>query len=155
MEEFSIKYGNLKVDQFGYVFKDVEKQAKTMETFFGIPKFTILGPIELDTVYRGKSTKYTVKAAIGRLFDNTELELIQFIDGECIHKEFLDEGREGFHHVSFNVNNLTSLIDEFKTKGINVLQSGRLVGLKYVYMDTESLLGIILEFSETKRKRSK
>jgi methylmalonyl-CoA/ethylmalonyl-CoA epimerase len=155
MEEFLIKYGNLKVDQFGYVYKDVEKQTKRMETFFGVPKFTILGPIEVDVIYRGKPTKITVKAAYGRLFDNTELELLEIVDGESIYTEFIDEGREGFHHVSFDVNDLSSLIDYFKSEGINVIQSGKLVALRYAYMDTESLLGIILEFSETKRKRSK
>ena len=118
MEDFSIKYGNLKVDQFGYVYKDVEKQAKLMETFFGVPKFTFIGPIELDTIYRGKATKFTVKSAFGRLFDNTELELIEIVDGESIHTEFLDQGREGLHHVSFNVNNLSNLIELFKNQGI-------------------------------------
>jgi hypothetical protein len=153
MENISNMYSDLKVNQFGYVFRDVEAQAKKMEKFFGIPKFNIFEPLELDTVYRGKATKYTVKSAFARLFDNTELELIQIVKGTSIHTEFLDQGREGLHHVSFNVNNLSTVIDDFASKGIEVIQSGKIIGLKYAYMDTESLLGIILEFSETKRKR--
>jgi len=150
-----IDLSNLKVDQLGFVYKDVRKQAKIMETFFGIPQFTILGPIELDTVYRGKETKFTATGAFSRLFNNTEIELIQIEGGECIHKEFLDQGKEGLHHIRFNVENLSEMIEKFKKEGIDVLQSGRIVKLAYAYMDTEKTLGIILEFSEEMKRKKR
>lgn len=77
---------DFKVEQLGFVYKDIRKQAKIMETFFGIPKFTILGPLEMEIVYRGKQTKWTVSGAFGRLFNNVEIELIQVESGECIHQ---------------------------------------------------------------------
>ena len=42
MEEFKINFGNLKADQLGFVYKDIEKQAKIFETLFNVPKFAIL-----------------------------------------------------------------------------------------------------------------
>ncbi|MFW9878257.1 MAG: hypothetical protein ACFFG0_34685, partial [Candidatus Thorarchaeota archaeon] len=68
--------------------------------------------------------------------------------GESIHQEFLDQGREGFHHVRASVDNLEMVIEKFKEEGIGVLQTGRIISSTYAYMDTEALLGIILEFSK-------
>jgi methylmalonyl-CoA/ethylmalonyl-CoA epimerase len=124
-----------------------------MEAFFGISKFNVLGPLEMEIVYRGKQTKLTAYGGFGRLFNNVEVELIQYERGECIHKEFLDEGREGLHHIRYDVDDIQAVIDKFEEDGIGVLQSGKIVGLKYAYMDTESLIGIILEFSAVKRGR--
>jgi hypothetical protein len=145
--------GNFKVGQLGFIYKDIRKQAEIMETFFGISKFNILGPIEMEIVYRGKETKWTAYGGFGRLFNNVEVELIQFESGESIHKEFLDEGREGLHHIRCDVDDIQVVIDKFEKEGIGVLQTGKIVGLRYAYMDTEDILGIILEFSAVKRGR--
>ncbi|MFX1529621.1 MAG: VOC family protein [Promethearchaeota archaeon] len=144
---------DFKVEQLGFVYKDIRKQAKIMESFFGIPKFTILGPLEMEITYRGKQTKWTASGAFGRLFNNVEIELIQVYGGECIHKEFLDQGKEGFHHIRSSVDDLDTVIEKFKEVGISVLQKGTIIASTYAYMDTEAILGTILEFSATKRGR--
>jgi hypothetical protein len=144
---------DFKIEQLGFVYKDIRKQAKIMETFFGISKFTILGPLEMEITYRGKQTKWTASGAFGRLFNNVEVELIQVDSGECIHQEFLDQGKEGFHHVRSSVDDLDKVIGKFEEVGIGVLQKGTIIASTYAYMDTEDLLGIILEFSATKRGR--
>lgn len=77
-----VDLSNFKVEQLGYVYKDIRKQAKIMENFFGIPKFNILGPIEMEINYHGKETKWTAYGAFSRLFENVEVELIQFESGE-------------------------------------------------------------------------
>ncbi|MHA2183818.1 MAG: VOC family protein [Promethearchaeota archaeon] len=144
---------NFKVEQLGFVYKDIKKQAAIMETFFGIQKFNILGPIEMEITYRGKETKWTVYGGFGRLFNDVEVELIPFENGESIHKEFLDQGREGLHHVRYDVQDLQAVVKKFEEEGIGVLQTGKIVGLTYAYMDTEDILGIIIEFAATKRGR--
>ena len=149
----NLNLDTLKISQLGYVYKDIRKQANIMEKFFGIPKFNILGPVEMKINLRGKETKWTATAAFGQLFNNTEIELIQPEGGESIHKEFLEQGREGLHHIRFDVENLPVILEKFKEEGIGILQTGKIVGLKYVYMDTEALLGIIVEFSAVKRGR--
>jgi len=57
MEEFKINFGNLKVAQLGFVYKDIEKQAKIFETLFNVPKFAVL-PETTDIVkYRGRERR--------------------------------------------------------------------------------------------------
>ncbi len=99
MEEFKINLGNLKVAQLGFVYKDIEKQVKIFESILNVPKFAVLPETTEIVKYRGKEVEVHIKLAISRQF-NTQIELIQHISGECIYKEFLDQGREGFHHIS-------------------------------------------------------
>jgi len=154
MEEFKIDLGSLKVDQLGFVYKDIEKQAKIFETLFNIPKFAVL-PENTEIVnYRGKDVEMTNKIAISRQF-NTQIELIQHISGESIYKEFLDKGREGLHHISFFVENLEAHIEFFENQGFEMINSGSIGKQIYAYFDTEAALGIILELQETKRRKKK
>lgn len=148
-------FNALIISQLGYIYKDIRKQASIIEQFFGIPKFNIIGPVEMEITLRGKETKWTVTAGFSRLFNNTEIELLQPENGESIHKEFLEQGREGLHHIRYDVDDLPAVLEKFKEEGIGILQAGRIVGLKYAYMDTESLLGLIVEFSAIKKGRKR
>ncbi len=142
-----LKLGNLNVFQLGYVYKDIEKQAKIMESVFGVSKFTMVGPLILRINYRGEKAKITVRAAFAQ-YSETQLELIQLIEGDSIYKEFLDQGREGLHHVLYKVDDLKAVINKYKENGIEVIQSGRIMSSSYAYMDTEKKLGIIIELAK-------
>lgn len=120
-DKLNIDLSSLKVDQLGYVYKDIREQAKIMEKFIGIPKFTILGPVELDAIYRGKETKFKASGAFGRLFDNIEIELLQHDGGQSLYKEFLEQGKEGLHHIRYKTDDLSAVIEGFKEKGIDVI----------------------------------
>ncbi len=153
-ENFTFNLSNLKIDQLGYVYKDLKKQAKIMESLYNIPKFAILeGPPE-KIVYRGKESILNYNIGLSRFF-NVQLELIQWNDGECIYKEFLEQGREGLHHISMFIENLDAYIEEFKKMGIDVIESGQIGKVVYAYMDTEESFGIIIEIQETMRRRKR
>ena len=111
--------------------------------------------MELDAIYRGKETKFKASGAFGRLFDNIEIELLQHDGGQSLYKEFLEQEKEGLHHVRYEVDDLSAIIEEFKEEGIDVIQMGKLMTIKYAYMDTEPNLGIIVEFWEAKKRRRK
>ncbi len=154
-KRLNIDISNLKIAQYGYVFKDVEKQAEIMESIYGIPKFAVLIDEDYPIEYRGKESKISTKIAISRFF-NTQIELIELIKGNCIYKEFLEAGKEGFQHVSFFIENLDSYIDTFKKSGFEVIHYGQIGKQRFAYFDTEETFGLLLEFQETvKRKRKK
>ena len=112
----NIDLNNLKIEQYGYVFKDVDKQAKVMESLYGFPKFTILEHEDYLIEYRGNESIISTKFAFSRFF-NTQIELIELLKGDCISREFLDDGREGLQHVSFFIEELDPYIDAFKKSG--------------------------------------
>ncbi|MHA2287610.1 MAG: VOC family protein [Promethearchaeota archaeon] len=154
MEEFKINLGNLKVDQLGFVYKDIETQAKILETLFNIPKFAIIPEATEIVKFRGKEVEVTNKLALSRQF-NTQIELIQHFSGDCIYKEFLDQGREGLHHISFFIENIEAYIGFFEKQGLEVIYSGSIGKQVYAYFDTEEILGMLVEIQETRKRKKK
>ena len=154
MEEFTINFGKLKVDQLGFVYKDIEKQAKVMESLYGFSKF-IFGDWETNTIkLRGRESVVTMQMAFSRL-GSTQIELIQWKSGDCIYKEFLDEGREGFHHIACYVEDMEQYIKKFKNQGIEILQEGEVLFTNWTYMDTQETFGVIVELLEKIKRRKK
>jgi hypothetical protein len=143
---------NLKIYQLGYVYKDIEKQAKIMKKMFGVSKFTIFDPVDVKVNYRGVNKTIKMKAGFGTLYDDTQIELLQPVEGESIYNEFLNQGREGFHHILYIVEDLQAVIDKYREEGIEVIQSGKVMTSSYAYMGTEELLGIIIEFAQEGRR---
>ena len=150
-----IDLSELKVDQFGYVYKDIEKQARIWETCFDIPKFNFMPPFTGHTQYRGKETEVTIKIGFSRNF-NVQIEFIQLIEGKCIYREFLDRGREGLQHISCSVENIELQIDQFKKLGYEPVQTGIVFGNRLVaYYDFEPILGVMFEIQGSIKRRSK
>ncbi|NVM44732.1 MAG: VOC family protein [Candidatus Lokiarchaeota archaeon] len=154
MEEFKINLDNLKVDQLGFVFKDIEKQAKIFENILNIPKFALIPEFNNVVKYRGKDSNVRTKICLSHQF-GIQFELIEHIEGDCLYKEFLDQGREGLHHISLFVDELEPNIEYFKGKGYDVVYSGSIGKQNWVYFDTEETLGMFLEIQETKKRRKK
>ena len=134
-----------KIVQLGYIYKDIEKQAKIIEDMYDLPKFQYWNggkPVGGTVKYRGKDSEISVKVAQNRLF-NIDIELIQWIAGECAYKEFLDQGKEGFHHIMIRPDDVQSTLEILKEKGVEVLLE--VEEIKATYLDTEESLGINLE----------
>jgi len=153
--ESKLDLNNLKVDQFGYVYKDIEQQARILEMYFNMPKFNFMPPFQGQVNYRGTETEIILKIGFSRAF-KIQIELIQLIEGECIYKEFLDQGKEGLQHISCSVENVEAQIDHLKKLGYEVVHSGIVFGDRmFAYFDTEKILGIVLEIQGTLKKSKK
>lgn len=145
---------NHKVGQIGYLYEDIKKQAKLMEEKLGMPKFAIIPKSKSKVTYRGKPSEMEVKICISRIM-NTQIELIQWISGECYHKEHLQKYGEGFYHLSVIVDELKPYFELFKRLNIDILQD-RWAGKQHtVYFDTKEIFGIVVEFQATERRRKK
>ena len=81
--------------------------------------------------------------------------MIQHLSGDCIYKEFLDQGREGLHHISLFIENIEAYIEYFEKQGYEMIYYGEIGKRVYAYFDTEETLGMILEVQETKKRRKK
>ncbi|MDX1798191.1 MAG: VOC family protein [Candidatus Lokiarchaeia archaeon] len=155
-ENFIVNLANRKIDQISYLYKDIETQARVIETIYNTPKFKFTETIGGTIEYRGTKTKVSVKWGAVKFF-NTQIEYIQWLKGECIYKEFLDQGREGFHHIGIHVPDIQPYIYYFKKNGIGILQSERISNLRFVYFDTEKTFGILIrlfDFIKYGRKKS-
>ena len=52
-------------------------------------------------------------------------ELIQWLRGECPHKESIDAGREGMHHLRFRIHDLDSKVAEAEALGFRAVWGKR------------------------------
>ena len=130
----------------GIVVKDMDKAIERL-TLLGIGPFKprIL-PADAKEFFRGKpflpAKRVTIQTA--RIGD-MELELIQPLDGDSPHKEFLEEKGEGIQHLGFFVDNLKSEVETLTQKGSSILLTSEFKGGGGVaYLDLE-VGGLIVE----------
>ena len=141
--------------QLSYVFRDIQSQAKTFERFFNTPKFSFYEYVDLPIIYYEKKTRITLKCAKSKIFNSYSIELLQLVDGtENLYYDFLQQNREGFHHVDVIVHNIDEWINFFEKKGIRVTQKGKSLR-KWAYLDTMDILGFILELVDVAPPRNK
>jgi len=126
-----------------------------MEELYGIPKFAQMENItHKGASFHGKEVEIIVDYAFSRLFD-VQVELQQWKSGDCLFKEFIDQGKEGLHSIGIYVDDLDAYIEEFNKRGIQVIQTGQVGKQKFVYLDTINSFGFLLEISTTVKRRKK
>jgi len=131
------------------VVRDAEKTAEKFLTL-GVGPFKFAVAESIAATRRGKPVHYKVKFAFANV-GNTTLELCEPLEGETVHKDFLESRGEGVHHIAFDVDDLEAEIAKWKKHGIEVLQRCRTTPdpkSGYAYMDTEDMLGIVLELMQ-------
>lgn len=154
----------------GIVVKDVDKAMKYYSSVFGLGPFTT-SVYELKRfMYRGKPADARVKAAIaysGRIL----IELIEVLEGETAHTEFLRERGEGVQHIAFTIENLDGALVELAKDGIEPIMrynltlemparpdrerpggtAKRLLEVKEAYMDSDEIGGTVIQLMEIRR----
>jgi len=136
-----------RVLQIAIVVKDLEKSLKMYWDVFGIGPWRIITfqpPALTNPKVRGKVVPYTMKLGITQI-GNIQWELIQPLTGNSIYKEFLDKNGEGLHHVAVDVGDFDQAVSLMKKHGIDTLMSGQMPADSFAYMDTEKVLGTIIE----------
>ena len=114
MENTPQQLGLPPMDQVGFVYRDLEAAIASYDSLFGPFQVHEYGSFEYD--YRGSREACELRIAFGRSGD-IEIELIQWVSGGCPHKEFLDQGREGMHHLRFQVENLEKMVAKASQAG--------------------------------------
>jgi hypothetical protein len=136
-----------RVDQVGIVVKDIDEKIHDYARLFGINFPRIFVPEYHTKMYLGKPGNFRIKIALGTL-GQIDIELIQHLEGEGLHKDFLTKRGEGLHHLGFVVTNMNEKVKALETLDIGVLMSGERVGARFAYLDTEASLGTVFELIE-------
>jgi len=137
------------VSQIGFVVRDTDATTRYYEQVFGLGPWSIMEGESADCTNRGKPT--TIRGRIGvTQVGAVQFEVIQILEGESIHSEFLQERGEGLHHVGFYVRDLEARLEACKEAGIEVLQRGTIkqgpITIDYAYLDTVSIGGVVFEY---------
>ncbi len=133
------------ITQVGVVVHDVDESVSTYEKIFGKDSFVVVEGEGTATLGDGRDVTIKGKLAFCQL-GPVQLELIQILEGESCHVDFLKENGEGIHHIATEVANLDEEIEKFRAKGVEVLQRG--FGLRpWAYMDTKPIILELIESS--------
>jgi methylmalonyl-CoA/ethylmalonyl-CoA epimerase len=131
----------------GVVVKDMDRTIQLLSSTFGIGPWDIKErryPEQQVVVGKGPFSYRVAFAALGPI----ELELIEVIEGNTVHADFLKTRGEGIHHIGFRVSDVQETVNTLQQQGIDVLQSAVRPGARYAYMDPAELGGIMFEFVE-------
>ena len=123
------------VNQVGFVVKDLEAALAHYEPLFG--EFTRMDAEDMEWEYRGRPEVSSIKIAFGKSGD-VEIELIEWVSGKTPHKEFLEAGHEGMHHLRFIVEDLDAKVEEVKAAGYTPIWTKRFgEGLAAAYLERD------------------
>ena len=110
--------------------------------------FEVFEPKYLEQIYRGRPGNFRYRIAHAQISPSLHVKFTENVEGESIYTEFLLSRGEGMHNLGFMVDEIDARIAAMRQLGIGVLQSGKRPGRSFAYMDTESLLGTIIEYRE-------
>jgi methylmalonyl-CoA/ethylmalonyl-CoA epimerase len=150
MEHIGPVMDTLEVDQVGIVVSNIEKAVSLFSILWNVGPFRFLEVDAPDAILHGKPTPLRTKLAFARI-GPIELELIEPGEGENIYREFLRAKGDGLHHLRITVSDIEKEVTKWKERGIGVLQSADTPRVKFAYMDTEGMIGTILELLERKQ----
>ena len=136
------------VNQVGFVVRNLEQAIAHYQPLFG--DFAVMDAPDMEWDYRGHPEMSSLRLAFATSGD-VEIELIEWVSGKTPHKEFLDAGREGMHHLRFIVDNVEAKVAEAAEYGYAQIWYKRFgVGLAAAYLEREGD-PLVLEFFENKQ----
>jgi methylmalonyl-CoA/ethylmalonyl-CoA epimerase len=139
--------GKRKIIQIAHVVRDIDRAMKKYHEILDIGPWsvhTFAPPALRECTFMGKPSDATWVLSLAWVGD-TQFELMQPLSGESVYTHFLKEKGEGIHHIKEWVDDCAAAIEEYRKKGIGVIQSGKYDGDEFYYLDTEPQLGILYE----------
>jgi catechol 2,3-dioxygenase-like lactoylglutathione lyase family enzyme len=130
------------IDQVGYVVRDLEQTLARYEHLFG--PFTRMDSPLSGVLYRGRPTDVHLELAFGSA-GNVEIEFIAVRSGASPHREFLDAGREGIHHIRYRVDDCDATLAALRDEGFEPIWYHDMGFAKFAYCEHRSRDGVLLE----------
>jgi catechol 2,3-dioxygenase-like lactoylglutathione lyase family enzyme len=137
------------ISQVALVVEDLREAIEQYRFVLGVEPWDVyyIGPPEQqDAYYYGEHTD----AAFGIGYADVgglELEIIEPLGGESIHRDFLEERGEGIHHVAcFAFDDPYEVAAAFDDADVPIVQSGWWHDTHYMYFDTRNIMnGVYFE----------
>jgi catechol 2,3-dioxygenase-like lactoylglutathione lyase family enzyme len=146
------------VRQNGYVVRDIEAAMQHWTTILGVGPFFYLDQAPIaDFHYRGEVSDLRVSIALANS-GPLQIELIQQRnDAPSMYRDFLAAGHEGLQHVAFWTHDFDADLERCLGRGLEIGQSGHAGGPdgRFVYFDTETHPGTVIELSEISGRKGR
>lgn len=138
------------VRQLGYVVHDIQKEMRHWSEVLGVGPWYYADRVPVKNFrYKGDPSPIQTSVALANS-GPLQIELIQQRnDAPSMYKDFLDAGRTGLQHLAYWTESFEADLARLQAQGLVVGMSGE-VGEKgrYVYFETETHPGTVIELSE-------
>ena len=128
------------IDQVGFVVKSLAEAEKRYGALFG-PWTRMDGSVRAAT-YRGRVCDAKLELLFGHS-GNLEIEFIEWQGGESPHREFIEAGREGMHHLRYRVDDTDGWIEKVAKVGYHPIwykQFSEDIVFSYLERESDPLL---------------
>ncbi len=132
--------------QIGVVTDDARRQAEVLQSLLGIGPFRFTDwpweRADMCGLFKGEQADFSMRMGFADL-GNVQMELLEPLKGESVYTEFLARRGPGLHHLLFDVPDIDAKLAKLAKLGIDVRMTGTGLreGAKWLYLDTESLVG--------------
>lgn len=82
---------------------------------------------------------------------DTAIELLQSTDPEGVIAKFIEKRGEGIHHIAYEVKDIGKIIEDLKTKGVNLIDKEPRKGAhnsKVAFLHPKHTHGVLIELVE-------
>ncbi len=131
-----------KIDHLCTLVGDIEDAVRKVNKNFEIPPVKIKDCTSTARLNGKEIGKYKLKMAMVKIAENMTLELLQITEGKSVEQDWLKRHGESIHHFAIKVSDMETEAKKWQKSGIRILQED---GGKWIYLDTESLLGMNIE----------
>jgi catechol 2,3-dioxygenase-like lactoylglutathione lyase family enzyme len=142
-----------KVFQIAFVVRDLDATLERYTRVLGGAPwrvFTFSAAIHREATYRGSPTDFVARLALNGT--SPQYELIEPVSGDGLHRAWLEERGEGFHHVGVIVESVEATVEHMAAADYDAIQTGAGFGADgdgiYAYFDTAADLGFLVEAVE-------
>ena len=142
-----------RIEHIAVLVDDVKKRAEALKTILGVETVPKLDwKITEDLDGNPKKEQYTLRVAFFKM-GNIIVELMQVLEGKS---SFYEKAGLGGFHVCFDVEDIKEEIAKLVDQGIKVVESGKIAGTSFAYLDTVESCGFQIElFQKRMRVRKK
>jgi methylmalonyl-CoA/ethylmalonyl-CoA epimerase len=133
----------------GFVVADLEAAGADYERRYGIPVERVFDLTVEDAELDGAPARFSARYGFLPL-GNTDLELIQPLEGDSPYSRFLAGHGDGIHHLAFVVDSIDAYLEHLRATeaGAELVLDARVPGgLRFVYVDGTAY-GTVLELVE-------
>lgn len=106
----------------GFIVKNLEEAIQYFEEIYGLKADTpyVFEPGKAWS-YGREIEKYALKISMIRMDNGSLIELIQPVEGQGVHQEFIDAGNSGMHHICFSVDDYDHWRDYFANNHAEII----------------------------------
>ncbi len=152
-----------KFHHVGYIVEDANKAAQHFKSFYGVEDFAVYDFRPGKAWSYGKEVKeYQLRIAMSTSKDGeTGVEIIQPIVGDGVHRDFLESGKSGMHHVCIAVDKTEydKYRSDFVEKGYSFLfeseTEDEIIGYRRCFYAKDSDTEMVMEIKENPYFRDK